>query len=46
MSDTTTTTSAPITLTDGAIKQLQILFDEKHVPEGFGLPVGIKGGGC
>jgi len=45
---TTTDTSkqSPVALTDGAIKQLKVLFAEKHVPEGYGLRVGIKGGGC
>ncbi len=42
----TTVTKAPISFTAGAVKQLKILFDEKRVPEGYGLRVGIKGGGC
>lgn len=46
MSQSDTTNSAPVTITEGAIKQLRILFGEKHVPEGYGLRVGIKGGGC
>ena len=46
MEATKTVLPAPITLTEGAIKQLRILFDEKHVPEGYGLRVGVKGGGC
>ncbi len=37
---------APIKLTEGAIKQIKILVEEKHVPENYGLRVGIKGGGC
>lgn len=37
---------SPITLTEGAIEQLKVLFNEKHVPEGYGLRIGIKGGGC
>ena len=41
-----TTKQSPVTLTDGAIKQLKILYEDKHVPEGYGLRVGIKGGGC
>ncbi len=39
-------TNAPIKLTEGAIKQIKILYEEKHVPENYGLRVGIKGGGC
>lgn len=46
MQETSTTKQAPIKLTDGAVTQLQRLFDEKQVPEGHGLRVGIKGGGC
>ncbi len=46
MENTKTHTEAPITLTAGAIKQLRILQEQKHVPEGYGLRVGIKGGGC
>ena len=46
MEETTVNTEAPIKLTDGAVTQLTRLFDEKHVPEGYGLRVGIKGGGC
>ena len=36
-------TNAPIKLTEGAIKQIKILYEEKHVPENYGLRVGIKG---
>jgi len=46
MEEVKQTKQAPISLTDGAIKQLSILVKEKHVPEGHGLRVGIKGGGC
>jgi len=46
MEDITQTQQAPISLTDGAVEQLGIIFDEKHVPDGHGLRVGIKGGGC
>lgn len=46
MSDTTTTKQSPISLSDGAITQLKRLQEEKQVPEGYGLRVGIKGGGC
>ena len=46
MNQTKELQQAPISLTDGAIEQLVILFEEKHVPEGYGLRVGIKGGGC
>jgi iron-sulfur cluster assembly protein len=41
-----TTVSAPITLTDGAIRQLQDIMDRQDIPSGYGLRVGVKGGGC
>ena len=40
------TTKTPISITEGAINQLNRLLKEKEVPEGYGLRVGIKGGGC
>jgi len=46
MENTTATKASPITLTDGAVIQLKRLFTEKSVPEGYGLRIGIKGGGC
>lgn len=46
MQDTNTEQIAPIKLTDGAVIQLKRLFEEKNVPEGHGLRVGVKGGGC
>lgn len=46
MQETTTNQIAPIKITEGAVKQLNRLYEEKHVPEGHGLRVGIKGGGC
>ena len=46
MQEGNTKTGDPIVLTDGAVTQLKRLFDEKKVPEGYGLRVGIKGGGC
>ena len=42
----TTTTSQPIQLTDGAISQLKRIMEEPHVPSEYGLRVGVKGGGC
>jgi len=42
----TVTKSSPISLTDGAVKQLQRLLKEKNVPEDYGLRIGVKGGGC
>ncbi|MEN0005521.1 MAG: iron-sulfur cluster assembly accessory protein [Bacteroidota bacterium] len=36
----------PITLTDGAVKQLLRIQTEQGVPQDHGLRVGVKGGGC
>lgn len=47
MNDTkTTTTTQPITLTDGAVKQLLRIKEEQNIPDEYGLRVGVKGGGC
>ena len=47
MSDTTQTKTAhPITLTEGALTQLRKIMLDQKVPEGYGLRVGVKGGGC
>jgi len=36
----------PVTLTNGAIKQLERIRTEENIPEGHYLRVGVKGGGC
>lgn len=36
----------PIKLTDGAIKELMRIKEEQEIPDGHGLRVGVKGGGC
>jgi len=41
-----TTVTQPITLTDGAVKQLKRIRNEQNVTEDHGLRVGVKGGGC
>ena len=46
MSVTETSVSAPIGITESAMKQLYRLMQEQQVPEGYGLRVGVKGGGC
>jgi iron-sulfur cluster assembly protein len=38
--------TSPINLTDGAIKQLKSIMSEQHIPEQYGLRIGVKGGGC
>ncbi|MCL4111911.1 UNVERIFIED_CONTAM: hypothetical protein GTU68_063563 [Idotea baltica] len=40
------TTTAPIQLTEGALKALRAIRDEQKVPSDYGLRVGVKGGGC
>lgn len=37
---------APITLTDGAVNQLQVVKESQNLGDGLGLRVGVKGGGC
>ena len=41
-----TTTTQPITLTEGAVKQLKRIFEEQTIPADHGLRIGVKGGGC
>ncbi|SEN09152.1 iron-sulfur cluster assembly protein [bacterium A37T11] len=40
------TASAPVSLTDGAIKELKKLREQQEITEDFGLRVGVEGGGC
>ena len=42
----TQTATAPIGITESAMTQLLRLMAEQQVPEGYGLRVGVKGGGC
>ena len=42
----TTTVSTPITLTEGAVRQLRKIMEEQNLPADHGLRVGVKGGGC
>lgn len=37
---------APISLTEGAIRELKNIKTQQNVPEEYGLRVGVKGGGC
>lgn len=46
MSEVKTTTQQPISLTDGAVKELVRIRREQGVAEDHGLRVGVKGGGC
>ena len=38
--------TAPVTLTDGAVKELIKLKDQQEIGDDFGLRVGVEGGGC
>lgn len=46
MSEAKSHTMTPITLTEGAVRQLQRIRAEQNVPDDHGLRVGVKGGGC
>ena len=47
MSETISATKlAPITLTEGALRELRGIRDQQKVPDDYGLRVGVKGGGC
>jgi iron-sulfur cluster assembly protein len=41
-----TTEITPISITDGAITQLNLIRKQQNIPEDHGLRVGVKGGGC
>ncbi|RED92640.1 HesB/IscA family protein [Marinoscillum furvescens] len=36
----------PVQITDKAQKEIKNIMDNKKVPDGYGLRVGVKGGGC
>jgi iron-sulfur cluster assembly protein len=38
--------AAPISLTESALSQIRRIMQEQKIPEGYGLRVGVKGGGC
>ncbi|MBX2815199.1 MAG: iron-sulfur cluster assembly accessory protein [Saprospiraceae bacterium] len=40
------TVTAPISLTNGAIKELHRIREHQNVPSTHGLRIGVKGGGC
>lgn len=37
---------SPINITPAAITQLERILKEQNIPDGYGLRVGVKGGGC
>jgi iron-sulfur cluster assembly protein len=46
MSETATLKKAPITISDRAASEIRKIMTTKEIPEGFGLRVGVRGGGC
>ncbi|PTQ93176.1 iron-sulfur cluster assembly protein [Mucilaginibacter yixingensis] len=46
MSNAVETASAPVTFTDGAVKELHKLKDQQELSDDFGLRIGVEGGGC
>ncbi len=46
MSTAVETALAPVTFTEGAVKELKKLKDQQELGEEFGLRVGVEGGGC
>ena len=39
-------TLAPLTLTEGAVQQLNQIRQQENIPDEYCLRVGVKGGGC
>ena len=46
MSTAVETEAAPVTFTEGAVKELLKLKDQQELGDDFGLRVGVEGGGC
>ncbi|MDB5091152.1 MAG: erpA 1 [Mucilaginibacter sp.] len=46
MSTAVETAPAPVTFTQGAVKELFKLKDQQELSDDFGLRVGVEGGGC
>lgn len=46
MSTDNITTTAPVTLTAGAVAELKKLIDQQELTEEYGLRLGVEGGGC
>ncbi|ADY54379.1 iron-sulfur cluster assembly accessory protein [Pseudopedobacter saltans DSM 12145] len=46
MSTGSTTAVAPISLTDGAKKEVKKLMSQQELGPDFGLRIGVEGGGC
>jgi len=46
MATATEISTAPVTLTEGAVKEVKKLMDQQELDETFGLRLGVEGGGC
>lgn len=46
MSTETVASAAPVTLTDGAKKEIKKLMSQQELGEEYGLRLGVEGGGC
>ena len=46
MSIVVETAPAPVTFTEGAVKELKKLIDQQEISQELGLRVGVEGGGC
>lgn len=46
MSTVIETAPAPVTFTEGAVKELFKLRDQQELNDNFGLRIGVEGGGC
>lgn len=36
----------PVSLSDKAVEEVKNIMSQKNIPEGYGLRVGMRGGGC
>ena len=36
----------PVKFTEGAIKEIKYLLNDKEMPKNYGLRIGVEGGGC
>ncbi len=41
-----TDTMAPVSLTEGAVEQLNLIRNQENIPADYFLRLGVKGGGC
>lgn len=42
----TSTQDAPIQISPNAAREIRKIVNKKNIPDGYGLRVGVKGGGC